>query len=159
MHLDGARIFNAATALGVPVSQIAEHVTSVQFCLSKVLFSYDSTTRTLQQTLGDIQVMCAHPCPNGMKFAYVLSMHVESTCRPLIPPVPLSIEPHGFHPHSWQGLGAPAGSIVAGPKAFIAKVFRYRKMLGGGMRQSGVLAAPGSSNQMCFHSSQLTLTI
>ena len=40
---------------------------------------------------------------------------------------------------------------MAGPNAFIAKVFRYRKMLGGGMRQSGVLAAPGSSNQMCFH--------
>ena len=44
---------------------------------------------------------------------------------------------------SMQGLGAPAGSIVAGPKAFIHKVHRYRKMLGGGMRQSGIIAAPG----------------
>lgn len=43
-----------------------------------------------------------------------------------------------------QGLGAPIGSIVAGPKGFIHKVHRYRKMLGGGMRQSGVIAAPGS---------------
>ena len=42
-----------------------------------------------------------------------------------------------------QGLGAPVGSIVAGPKDFIAKVHHHRKMLGGGMRQAGVLAAPG----------------
>ena len=46
-----------------------------------------------------------------------------------------------------QGLGAPAGSIVAGPRDFIARVYRYRKMLGGGMRQVGVLAAPGG---VCF---------
>ena len=44
-----------------------------------------------------------------------------------------------------QGLGAPAGSIVAGPAAFIKRVHRLRKMLGGGMRQVGVLAAPGES--------------
>lgn len=42
-----------------------------------------------------------------------------------------------------QGLGAPAGSIVAGPKPFIHRVHKLRKMLGGGMRQVGVLAAPG----------------
>lgn len=42
-----------------------------------------------------------------------------------------------------QGLGAPAGSIVAGPRPFIERVHRMRKMLGGGMRQVGVLAAPG----------------
>ena len=42
-----------------------------------------------------------------------------------------------------QGLGAPVGSIVAGPKPFIHRVHRLRKMLGGGMRQVGVLAAPG----------------
>ncbi|CAL8465044.1 g4579 [Coccomyxa elongata] len=76
VHLDGARVFNAAVALGVHVSAIAHLVTSVQFCLSK-------------------------------------------------------------------GLGAPAGSMVAGPKHFIDRVHRLRKMLGGGMRQVGVLAAPG----------------
>lgn len=76
VHLDGARVFNAAVALGVHVSAIADLVTSVQLCLSK-------------------------------------------------------------------GLGAPAGSIVAGPKPFIDRVHRLRKMLGGGMRQVGVLAAPG----------------
>ena len=42
-----------------------------------------------------------------------------------------------------QGLGAPVGSIVAGPKPLIARVHRLRRMLGGGMRQVGVLAAPG----------------
>lgn len=36
VHIDGARIFNAATALGVPVSEITQHVTTVQLCLSKV---------------------------------------------------------------------------------------------------------------------------
>ena len=45
-----------------------------------------------------------------------------------------------------QGLGAPVGSIVAGPADIIAKVHRLRKMLGGGMRQAGVLAAPGESS-------------
>ena len=40
-----------------------------------------------------------------------------------------------------QGLGAPVGSIVAGTKEFITRVHRYRKMLGGGMRQAGFLAA------------------
>ena len=40
------------------------------------------------------------------------------------------------------------GSIVAGPKDFIAKVHHHRKMLGGGMRQAGVLAAPGGWRQL-----------
>lgn len=39
MHMDGARIFNAATKLGVPVSEITEHVDTVSFCLSKGLGS------------------------------------------------------------------------------------------------------------------------
>ncbi len=53
-----------------------------------------------------------------------------------------------------QGLGAPVGSIVAGPKALIRRVHRLRKMLGGGMRQVGVLAAPGprcSSHTLALH--------
>ena len=80
MHLDGARIFNAATALGVPVSHIAEHVTSVQFCLSKVFSPYDLTTRTLQQILQDLQAMRGQPCLHGVENAGVQSVHVESTC-------------------------------------------------------------------------------
>src|SRR5829696_367643 len=76
VHLDGARIFNAAVAAGLPVSAWTEHVTSVQFCLSK-------------------------------------------------------------------GLGAPVGSVVAGPAYFVQEVRRMRKMLGGGMRQAGVIAAAG----------------
>jgi threonine aldolase len=42
-----------------------------------------------------------------------------------------------------KGLSAPVGSILAGDKAFIAKARKYRKMLGGGMRQAGVIAAAG----------------
>jgi threonine aldolase len=76
VHLDGARIFNAATALGEKVADMARNVDSVMFCLSK-------------------------------------------------------------------GLGAPVGSILTGPKAFIEKGRTYRKMFGGGMRQAGILAAAG----------------
>lgn len=74
VHLDGARIFNASAALGIPVREIAAPADTVMFCLSK-------------------------------------------------------------------GLGAPAGSILAGPASLIAKGRLYRKRLGGGMRQAGVLAA------------------
>jgi len=76
VHLDGARVFNAATALGVDVREIAACADSVMFCLSK-------------------------------------------------------------------GLAAPVGSILAGSAVFIAEARRKRKLLGGGMRQVGVLAAPG----------------
>lgn len=74
VHLDGARVVNAAIAAGVEVAEITAHVDSVQFCLSK-------------------------------------------------------------------GLGAPVGSMVAGSAEFVGKVRRLRKMLGGGMRQVGLLAA------------------
>jgi threonine aldolase len=76
VHLDGARVFNAATALGQDVATIAGKVDSVMFCLSK-------------------------------------------------------------------GLGAPVGSMVVGSREFIDKARIYRKMLGGGMRQAGVIAAAG----------------
>ncbi len=76
VHLDGARVFNAATYLEIPVKQLVENLDSVQFCLSK-------------------------------------------------------------------GLAAPVGSVVVGRKEFIGKARRMRKMLGGGMRQAGVLAAAG----------------
>lgn len=76
VHLDGARLFNAAVALDVPASAITQHVDSVQFCLSK-------------------------------------------------------------------GLAAPAGSMVCGTREFIHKARRARKMLGGGMRQIGIIAAAG----------------
>lgn len=76
VHLDGARIFNAAVALGLPVAELVRNVDSVSFCLSK-------------------------------------------------------------------GLSAPVGSLVCASAAFIAEVRRQRKMLGGGMRQAGILAAAG----------------
>jgi threonine aldolase len=76
VHLDGARIFNAAEALGETVEALARPVDSVMFCLSK-------------------------------------------------------------------GLGAPVGSMLLGTRAFIAEARRWRKLLGGGMRQAGVLAAAG----------------
>lgn len=76
VHLDGARLFNAATALGVDVKEITQYCDSVMCCLSK-------------------------------------------------------------------GLCAPVGSMVAGSKQFIHRARRHRKMLGGGMRQAGFLAAAG----------------
>jgi threonine aldolase len=76
VHLDGARIFNAAVALGRPPVDFARPVDSVMFCLSK-------------------------------------------------------------------GLGAPVGSLIAGSRDLVTRARRVRKMLGGGMRQVGVLAAAG----------------
>lgn len=76
VHLDGARLFNAATALGVDVKEITQYADSVTFCLSK-------------------------------------------------------------------GLCAPIGSIVASSREFIDKAIFKRKIMGGGMRQTGVIAAPG----------------
>jgi threonine aldolase len=76
VHLDGARLFNAAVALRSPAREFARPVDSVTFCLSK-------------------------------------------------------------------GLGAPIGSIICGTREFITRARRLRKMLGGGMRQAGIIAAAG----------------
>jgi threonine aldolase len=76
IHLDGARVFNAAAYLGVPVSDLTSNVDSVTFCLSK-------------------------------------------------------------------GLRAPVGSVLCGTSEFIDEARVWRKRLGGGMRQSGLLAACG----------------
>jgi threonine aldolase len=76
IHLDGARVFNAAVKLKVPVREITRHFNTISFCLSK-------------------------------------------------------------------GLGAPVGSVLCGPRDVIDKARRWRKVLGGGMRQAGILAAAG----------------
>lgn len=76
LHIDGARLFNAATALDLPPAKLVEHADSVSICLSK-------------------------------------------------------------------GLSAPVGSVLVGSAEFISVARRVRKSLGGGMRQAGVLAAPG----------------
>jgi threonine aldolase len=76
LHVDGARIFNAAVALAVDVKELVADADSVTFCLSK-------------------------------------------------------------------GLGAPVGSVVCGSRPFIAEARRARKVVGGGMRQAGVIAAAG----------------
>ena len=75
VHLDGARLFNAAAHLGVPVRRLCDQVDSVWFALSK-------------------------------------------------------------------GIGAPVGAILAGDRPFMKKARRAARMLGGGMRQAGVIAAP-----------------
>ena len=76
VHLDGARIFNAALALETSASRIAAHADTVSFCLSK-------------------------------------------------------------------GLACPAGTMLCGPRPFVERARRMRKMLGGGMRQAGIIAAAG----------------
>lgn len=76
IHVDGARLFNAAVALGVPVADLVRDADSATFCLSK-------------------------------------------------------------------GLSAPVGSVVVGSSEFIGRAKRARKLLGGGLRQAGVLAAAG----------------
>src|SRR3954469_2301046 len=76
VHIDGARVFNAAVAQGVPAAEIARHGDSVGFCVSK-------------------------------------------------------------------GLSAPFGSVLCGSAAFIERARAYRRMVGGAMRQAGVMAAAG----------------
>jgi threonine aldolase len=76
VHMDGARLFNAAISLNVDVKEIVQYTDTVQFCLSK-------------------------------------------------------------------GLAAPVGSIVAGTEELIEKAKTYRRILGGNMRQAGIIAAPG----------------
>lgn len=76
LHLDGARAFNAAVALNLPLKAITSRFDSVSLCLSK-------------------------------------------------------------------GLGAPAGSVLCGDRAYIEEARKWRKMVGGGLRQAGVLAAAG----------------
>ena len=76
LHLDGARLFNAAVKSGRPAAELAASFDSVSICLSK-------------------------------------------------------------------GLGAPVGSVLTGPADFITEARRWRKVVGGGMRQSGLLAAAG----------------
>lgn len=76
IHLDGARIFNAAVALNVSASDLAKDADSVCFCVSK-------------------------------------------------------------------GLSAPVGSLLCGSKEYLEKARKWRKMLGGGMRQAGIIAAAG----------------
>lgn len=76
VHVDGARLMNAAVSLDVSPSRLVREVDSVMFCLSK-------------------------------------------------------------------GLGAPVGSMLAGSEEFIERARRHRKLLGGGMRQAGIVAAPG----------------
>jgi threonine aldolase len=76
VYLDGARIFNAAVALGVPARRLSQNADSVALCLSK-------------------------------------------------------------------GLSAPVGSLLCGSRDFIERARKFRKMLGGGMRQAGIIAAAG----------------
>jgi threonine aldolase len=76
VHIDGARIFNAAVALGIPARELVKDADSVGFCLSK-------------------------------------------------------------------GLSAPVGSVLCGDRDFVDRARKYRKMVGGGMRQAGILAAAG----------------
>ena len=89
LHLDGARLWNAAAATGIPESELAGPCDTVGVCFSK-------------------------------------------------------------------GLGAPVGSAIAGPTAFIDRARRFRKMLGGAMRQSGILAA-GALYALEHHRERLAL--
>lgn len=87
LHIDGARIFNAAVAQGIPLSEISQYCDTLTICLSK-------------------------------------------------------------------GLGAPVGSLLCGSEAYIATARRWRKMVGGGMRQAGILAA-GARYALAHHVTRL----
>lgn len=115
VHLDGARLMNAAVALHMPPARIVEHCDSVSFCFSKVGTPWTPWEAELGLWAPGATA-AAPPQPNAMNGAARVS------------PLP-------------QGLGAPLGALIGGPKDFIEEAWRFRKALGGGMHQSGVLAA------------------
>ena len=67
VHMDGARVFNAAATLDVPVSEIAQHVTTIQFCLSKVIIHLP-------------QALMVHSPPMQAQNAHVSRVHSIITC-------------------------------------------------------------------------------
>lgn len=146
VHLDGARLMNAAVALGVPPARIMEHCDSVSLCFSKVGKLQEGggpQHRRLSCVLGLLgrQLLTLGPLTPSPNKATV-SAPPHPSC-PL--PSPKNRDAHhgqvGRPPLFLQGLGAPVGALVGGPKDFIEEAWRLRKALGGGMRQAGVLAA------------------
>uniref|UniRef100_A0A8C0N9T4 Aromatic amino acid beta-eliminating lyase/threonine aldolase domain-containing protein n=1 Tax=Canis lupus familiaris TaxID=9615 RepID=A0A8C0N9T4_CANLF len=149
VHLDGARLMNAAVALRVSPARIVEHCDSVSLCFSKVgkpLAASRTGDRggARRSQLGSPAPVLAAAGPGPLQ-------HL-----PRQGPVPFpspSRQPQGQRGKpggagrqdsllsSSQGLGAPVGALVGGPKDFIEGAWRLRKALGGGMRQAGVLAA------------------
>ncbi|PHT54397.1 putative low-specificity L-threonine aldolase 1 [Capsicum baccatum] len=114
LHIDGARIFNASVALGVPVHRLVRAADSVSES------SYTLSKKSLSRKIYD--------------------MVSNVNCKG----VGMSILRESAQACLSKGLGAPAGSVIVGSKSFIARAKILRKTLGGGMRQIGVLCAAAS---------------
>ncbi len=141
VHLDGARIFNAAVALGVPASELTQHADTVTFCLSKGLAApvgslvcgtvdFVARARRMRKMVGggmrQVGVIAAAGIVALGVPASALTEHADSVTFCLS-----------------TGLAAPVGSLVCGTADFVARARRMRKMVGGGMRQVGIIAAAG----------------
>ncbi|CAD7668332.1 unnamed protein product [Nyctereutes procyonoides] len=149
VHLDGARLMNAAVALHVSPARIVEHCDSVSLCFSKV--GKPLAASRIWDRGGARRSQPGSPAPVLAAAGPGPLQHL-----PRQGPVPFpspSRQPQGQRGEpggagrqdsllsSSQGLGAPVGALVGGPKDFIEGAWRLRKALGGGMRQAGVLAA------------------
>ncbi|XP_058417754.1 uncharacterized protein LOC131417811 isoform X4 [Diceros bicornis minor] len=153
VHLDGARLMNASVALHVPPARIVEHCDSVSLCFSKV----GSRWAAPQTQEGGVACSRRLSWVPGLLCWQPLIPLTLPQMGPPCPPFPIPFAPPPPAPRtetptqgaeeqdsllsSSQGLGAPVGALVGGPKDFIEEAWRLRKALGGGMRQAGVLAA------------------
>lgn len=140
---------NATVALHVPPARIVEHCDSVSLCFSKV-----GKPRAASQTQDSGGVHSRSQLGSKLRSWQQLALGPLSP-SPDGAPSPSHAPPLATRTemHTWgagrqdsllsssQGLGAPVGALVGGPKNFIEEAWRLRKALGGGMRQAGVLAA------------------
>ncbi|XP_067164355.1 uncharacterized protein [Apteryx mantelli] len=131
VHMDGARLMNAAVAQGVEPAQITQHCDSVSLCFSKVYSHGAPWARWKQHKLGPVFVQGHGAWGHAPSLPAGTGEDPREGCRQLRITSFLGL----------QGLGAPAGAVLAGRREFVAEAWRVRKLLGGGMRQAGVLAA------------------
>ena len=124
VHMDGARLMNAAVAQDMEPAHITQHCDSVSLCFSKVCSHREGVPR-------------AHW---GLALIWGLSTHLTGGGTPGQKWQPPRAAPVTAL-MALQGLGAPAGAVLAGRREFVDEAWRARKLLGGGMRQAGVLAA------------------
>ncbi|XP_033294525.1 uncharacterized protein LOC101288592 [Orcinus orca] len=149
VHLDGARLMNAAVALCMPPARIVERCDSVSLCFSKVgkPLGRPRHRRVEMPTARGRVGSPSSYVDSRSRWAPLTPSPMRPQCRPslsLLPP------PEDRDAHPWagrqdsplfpQGLGATVGALVGGPKGFTEEAWRLRKALGGGMRQAGVLA-------------------
>jgi threonine aldolase len=134
-HLDGARLFNAAVAQAMQMAgKSAQNQPLAQEIPGQAAIHFDKTTDDLSMAQ---QAQTGATAANGETASPSLGVILQEARRiaQCFDSVSVCLS---------KGLGAPVGSVLCGSADFIARAHRIRKMVGGGWRQAGVLAAAGS---------------